>query len=213
MAKIYLLNNQKYDGVVNLEVFKVESTKYEIDCSKYDALVFTSKNAIYSLEENSINWRNIPSYLIAEKTAKVAKDYNANIAFIGTNGHGNEFAKELVPLLKNKKVLYVKALKTVSNLVGILKDNDIELDEIVSYKTVCNDFLEKVELEKNSTIIFTSPSSVECFFNNFKWDKSFKAVLIGKTTEKFLPKEVDDYVISKTTDVTECVNIAKRSFS
>lgn len=212
MAKIYLLNNQKYNGVENLEVFKVESTKYSIDCKAYDALVFTSKNAIYSLEENGIDWRKTPSYLIAPKTAQVAEELNANIAFVGSSGHGNEFAKELLPLLEGKKVLYIKALKTVSNLVGILKENGIDLDEIIAYKTVCNNDLKSFELEKDSIVIFTSPSSVECFFKKFSWHKSFKAVLIGRTTANFLPKEIKEYQISSTTDVNECVDIARKTF-
>ena len=37
----------------------------------------------------------------------------------------------------NKKVLYIKALKTVSNLVEILRDNGIFVDELVAYKTSC----------------------------------------------------------------------------
>ena len=50
MPKIYLLNDQKYLDVENLEVFQIEYIKSEIDLSKYDALIFTSKNAIYSLD-------------------------------------------------------------------------------------------------------------------------------------------------------------------
>ena len=42
MAKIYLLNNQKYSDVENLEVFHIEYIKSNIDLSKYDALIFTS---------------------------------------------------------------------------------------------------------------------------------------------------------------------------
>jgi len=208
MAKIYLLNNQKFDNIENLEVFKVKSTKYSIDCSKYEALVFTSKSAIFSLEENQINWKRIPSYLIAPKTAKEAKKVGANIAFIGNSGHGNDFANEILPFLKNKKVLYIKALKTVSSLTKILKDGGVDIEELVAYETTCNDELKSFNLENNSTIIFTSPSSVECFFKKFSWHNSYKAVLIGKTTAKFLPKEVENYIISPNTNVQDCIKIA-----
>ena len=50
MAKIYLLSNQIYAEVENLEVFKIEYIESKIDLLKYDALIFTSKNAVYSLE-------------------------------------------------------------------------------------------------------------------------------------------------------------------
>ena len=57
MPKIYLLNDQKYLDVENLEVFQIEYIKSEIDLSKYDALIFTSKNAIYSLDSFNKKWK------------------------------------------------------------------------------------------------------------------------------------------------------------
>lgn len=213
MAKIYLLNSQKFDKVVNLEVFKVQSLKFEVDLKLYDALVFTSKSAIYALEENKIDWKNIPSYLIAEATSKIAKDLGANIVYTGKSGHGNDFANELIHLLKDKKVLYVKAKKTVSNLPNILRENQIDIDELISYETVCNRSLKEVDLEEGSTIIFTSPSSVECFFKKFSWNSSFKAIVIGKTTAFYLPKEIKNYKITQTTNVKECVSLAMLDFN
>lgn len=211
MAKIYLLNNQKFDEVVNLEVFKVQSLKLDIDLKPYDALVFTSKSAIFALEDNKIDWKKIPSYLIAEATSNIAKSFGANIAFTGLSGHGNDFANELIPHLKDKKVLYIKAKKTVSNLPEILRENGINVDELVSYETVCNSSLKSFELEEGSTIIFTSPSSVECFFKKFSWNSSFKAILIGKTTAQYLPKELVKYKISSTTSVKECIKLALKN--
>ena len=209
MSKIYLLNEQKFDGVENLEVFEIEYLRFDLDLEKYDALVFTSKNAIFSLEENGINWKSTPSYVIAPKTADIAKKFGANIAFIGFSGHGNDFANELIQYLKDKKTLYIRALKTVSNLTNILKENGIDIDEIISYKTSCNK-QERKALDKNSTIIFTSPSSVECFFKKYSWEDSFKAIAIGKTTALYLPKNIK-CEISSLTSVEECVKLALKN--
>ena len=148
MAKIYLLSNQIYTEVENLEVFKIEYIESKIDLLKYDALIFTSKNAIYSLESFNKDWKKIPSFAIAPKTAQVIEKLGGKIAFTGITSHGNDFAQELIALLKNKKVLYMKALKTVSNLVDILKNNDVLLDELVVYKTSCKK--SNVALENNS---------------------------------------------------------------
>ena len=65
MSKIYLLNNLPFEGVENLEVFKIEYISSKIDLNAYDALVFTSKNAIYSLDSFNKEWKNIDSYAIA----------------------------------------------------------------------------------------------------------------------------------------------------
>ena len=208
MAKIYLLSNQKYSDVENIEVFQIEYLKSEIDLLQYDALIFTSKNAVYSLDLFNKDWKKIPSFVIAPKTAQIIEKLGGKIAFTGITSHGNEFAFELIELLKNKKVLYIKALKTVSNLIEILKKNKILVDEFVAYKTSCKE--SNIVLEDNSIFIFTSPSSVECFFKQYSWNHSFKAIVIGKTTASYLPKNVD-FKITNETSIDECVKLAKQS--
>jgi uroporphyrinogen-III synthase len=207
MAKIYLLSNQKYPEVENIEVFQIEYIKSKIDLLKYDALIFTSKNAVYSLDSFNKDWKKIPSFVIAPKTAQVIEELGGKIAFTGITSHGNDFAKELIELLNNKKVLYVKALKTVSNLVDILKNNNVLLDELVVYETSCK--TNNIILEEGSIFIFTSPSSVECFFKQYSWNDSYKAIVIGKTTAMYLPKDID-YMISSETSIHECINLAKQ---
>lgn len=208
MSKIYLLNNIPFEGVENLEVFKIEFIPSDINLNKYEALIFTSKNAIYSLNSFNNEWKDIDSYSIAPKTAKVINENGGKVKFIGVSSHGNEFAKELVPLLKNKKCLYIRAQKVVSKLVNILKENDILIDELITYKTVSNVNSLNKEIENNSTIIFTSPSSVNCFFEKYEWNDTLRAIVIGKTTSKYLPKNVK-FEISSNTSIEECIKLAK----
>lgn len=209
MKNIYLLNNLKFEGIKNLEVFKINYLVKQIDLSKYDALIFTSKNAVYSIDSFNKEWKKLPSFAIATKTQKVINKLGGCVEFVGKSGHGNDYAKELVPYLKNRKALYLKASKTVSNLIEILKDNNIDIDAQTIYETICNEDLSFQEFEQNSIFIFTSPSSVECFFKKFKWHRSFKAVVIGNTTAKFLPKEVD-FFVSSSTSVQECIKLARK---
>ncbi|MCT7609756.1 uroporphyrinogen-III synthase [Aliarcobacter butzleri] len=207
MKKIYLLNEQKHEGIENLEVFQIEYIKSDVDLKKYDALVFTSKNGVKAINSFNQDWKNIPSYAIAQKTANTIIKLGGVVKFIGNSGHGNDFAYELKNVLKDKKVLYVKALKTVSNLPNILKENGIFLDEIIAYKTSCKK--SNIILEENSIFIFTSPSSVECFFKQYSWKNSYKAIVIGKTTAEFLPSNIN-YEISSQTSVEECIKLAKQ---
>ncbi|MEM5569408.1 uroporphyrinogen-III synthase [Aliarcobacter butzleri] len=207
MKKIYLLNEQKHEDVENLEVFQIEYIKSDVDLKKYDALVFTSKNGVKAINSFNQDWKNISSYAIAQKTANTIIKLGGVVEFIGNSGHGNDFAYELKNVLKDKKVLYVKALKTVSNLPNILKENGIFLDEIIAYKTSCKK--SNIILEENSIFIFTSPSSVECFFKQYLWKNSYKAIVIGKTTAEFLPSNIN-YEISSQTSVEECIKLAKQ---
>ncbi len=47
------------------------------------------------------------------------------------------------------------------------------------------------------------------FLKKFSWNDTFKAVVIGKTTGKFMPNDVD-YKISDKTSVEECIKLAQK---
>ena len=209
---IYLLSNVKSNDldIKNLNIFDISFIKYNINFTKYDALLFTSKNAIYSLDKDD-TWKNIPSYAISKKTAKILNNYNSNLVYTGTSGYGDDFANELIPNLKDKKILYIRAKKVVSNLVNILNKNNILCDEIITYETICKNYDIKNKPAKNSIIIFSSPSTIKCFLNNFAWDDSYFAIVIGQTTAKYLPANIN-YKIANETSIESCILSAK-SFS
>lgn len=207
MGQIVLLNDIKYEGCINLPLFEINYLIQDIDLRTFDALIFTSKNAIKAIDSFNKNWRKMPSYCIATKTAKVVEEYGGNVAFTGVSSHGNEFAKELVPLLKNKKALYLRAKKTVSSLVEIMSQESIGIDSAIVYETVC---IEKTKLPPpdNSVIVFTAPSTIECFFKNFTWNSTYKAVVIGKTTAKYMPDEIS-FSMAPKQSIDACVEVAK----
>jgi len=207
MNNIYLLNNIKYEDVINLEVFQINYIKSDINLEKYDALIFTSKNAIYSIDSFNKQWKEIPSYAIAPKTAKIINEHKGKLSFTGKSSHGNEFAQELLEELKDKKVLYIRAKEVASDLSSILKQNNIKIDELITYETKCKIGL-NTKIKDNSVIVFTSPSSVKCFFKNYKWNKTLKAIAIGKTTSKHIPQNIN-CTVSPTTSIDECIKLAR----
>jgi|AYRG01.1.fsa_nt_gi uroporphyrinogen-III synthase len=208
MNDIYLLNDMHVSGIKNIPLLGIRFLPRQIDILKYDALVFTSKNAVYALDSFNPKWKSVPCFVIAQKTANVLEQLGGNVAFIGNSGHGNDFASELIPVLKNKRVLYLRAKKVVSNLVSLLKEAHINVDEAIIYETACNK-IKHLEVPKpGSVIIFSSPSTIECFFENFSWESSYKAVAIGQTTAQYLPTYVP-YVVSKTTSIEDCIALAK----
>lgn len=204
---IYILNDKKVKWAKNLPVIKIETIKCDIDFSSYDALIFTSKSAIYSLNSYNQKWKKKPLYVIALQTAKAASNLGGKIKFVSKEKHGNEFAKELVPLLKNKKVLYIRGSKIVSNLVEELNANDVVCDEAIVYQTVCVEFKKKIVLPKKSAIIFSSPSTIECFLKNAIWDESYIAISIGHTTKEYFPPYITP-IIAETTSFDSCVKKA-----
>ncbi|MDD5156892.1 uroporphyrinogen-III synthase [Sulfurimonas sp.] len=204
---IYVLNDKKVKWAKNLPIIKIESINTAFDISSYDALIFTSKSAVYSLNSHNQEWKSKPLYVIAPQTAKVASNLGGKIKFVSKEKHGDEFADELIPLLKNKKVLYIRGSKVVSNLVETLNENGVICDDVIVYQTVCVNFKKRIKLPKKSVIIFSSPSTIECFLKNATWDESYKAVSIGHTTKKYFPPYITP-VVADTPSLDSCVKKA-----
>ncbi|WP_373000838.1 uroporphyrinogen-III synthase [Sulfurimonas sp.] len=203
---IYLLNNNKVKFAKNIPLFDIKYIKQDINFSNYDALIFSSKNGVLAVDSISEDWRKIPSYAISEQTAKLIKDFDAKLVFSGKQKHGDEFAYEILPELKGKKVLYLRAREIVSDFINILNSNGVKCEDIIVYE---NNFIEQTEktLPKNSKIIFSSPSTVKYFFKVFSWNDSYTAISIGNTTAKYFPKNVKPIIADKTS-LKACVDKA-----
>jgi len=205
---IYILSDKKVANTINLPMIEISYLPFEIDFSQYEALVFTSRNAIKSINSFSNGWKKIPSYVIAPQTAKTLEKLGGTLQYVGENGHGNDFAKEIECQLQGKKVLYLCGKKVVSNLFGILNESGVLCEKAVVYETICKEYAQKLTLPKNSIIIFSSPSTLECFFKNISsWDTSYTAISIGKTTAQYFPKNITP-LIPNQTSLDACVEIA-----
>lgn len=205
---IYILSDKKVEGAMNLPVIEIQYIDQSIDMQSYDALIFTSKNAVKAISSMDESWKNIPSYVIAPQTAKILKSLGGNLHFTGKQNHGNEFAQEIHEELQGKKVLYVRGLKMVSGILDILSSNGVECDSLVVYDTVCKHYKEEVKLPKDSIIIFSAPSTIKCFLKNVTWDESFQAICIGQTTAKYFPEYIKP-IVSDTTSLVSCVEKAR----
>lgn len=204
---IFLLNDKKVKGAKNIPLFKIVSTEKEIKLDDYDAIIFTSKNAIKAIDSVNKNWKKLPSYVISEQTAKLVKDLDGKVEYISKTKHGNEFAYEICSKLKNKKVLYLRGKEIVSDLINILKSDDIDCSDEIVYENKFDVSIKNKKIPKNSKIIFTSPSTIKYFFKVFSWDNSFTAISIGKTTAKYFPANIKP-IIAEDTSFKSCVDKA-----
>jgi uroporphyrinogen-III synthase len=199
---IFVLNDKKVKFAQNLPLLKIKYLKKDIDLSKYDYLIFTSKNAVKAINSFNKTWKKIPALAISHQTAKVIKDLEGNVDFIGKSSHGDEFAQEIKEKIANKKVLYLRSDKIVSNLIDILN-----CDDIIVYENCFNDIKNKYKLPKKSKIIFSSPSTISYFLKQYTWDNSYTAISIGKTTAKYFPKYINPIIADKTS-LKACVKKA-----
>ena len=209
MRKIYLVSNTKTadESVVNLSVSKIEFLKFEINLSEFDALVATSKNAFKALKFNDILPINLPVFAIASSCAAAAKEFGFSEIYTGQNPHGDDFAREILPLLKGKKVLYLKGKDSASNFLEILQKGGVNIKAVIAYENVLNPCKMELKPPKDSILIFSSPINVRNFLTNFGWDESYQTISIGKVTAKEL--KFSTPLVSQSQDINACIALAK----
>ncbi|MGF7403094.1 uroporphyrinogen-III synthase [Campylobacter concisus] len=209
MRKIYLVSNTKTtdESVINLSVSKIEFLKFEINLSEYDALVATSKNAFKALKFNGISPINLPVFAIANSCAAAAREFGFSEIYTGQNAHGDDFAREILPLLKGKKVLYLKGKDSASNFLEILQKGGVNIKAVIAYENVLNPCKMELKPPKNSILIFSSPINVRNFLTNFGWDESYQTISIGKITAKEL--KFSTPLVSQSQDINACIALAK----
>ena len=209
MRKIYLISNTKTadESVVNLSVSKIEFLKFELNLSDYDVLVATSKNAFNALKFNGISPINLPVFAIANSCAAAAREFGFSEIYTGKNAHGDDFAREILPLLKGKNVLYLKGKDSASNFLEILQNGGVNIKAIIAYENVLNPCKMELKPPKNSILIFASPLNVKNFLSNFGWDESYQAISIGKVTAKEL--KFTEPIVSQSQDINACIALAK----
>ena len=210
MRKIYLVSNTKTadESVINLSVSRIEFLKFDLNLSEFDLLVATSKNAFNALKFNEISLEaNLPVFAIASGCAAAAKGLGFTQIYTGQNAHGDDFAREILPLLKGKKVLYLKGKDSASNFLEILQDGGVNIKVVTAYENVLNPCKMELKPPKNSILIFSSPINVRNFLTNFGWDESYQTISIGKVTAKEL--KFTTPIVSQNQDINACIALAK----
>jgi len=210
LRKIYLVSNTKTadESVVNLSVSKIEFFKFDLNLSEFDALVATSKNVFNALKFNEINaLENLPVFAIASSCAAAAREFGFSEIYTGQNAHGDDFAREILPLLNGKKVIYLKGKDSASNFLEILQDGGVNIKAVIAYENVLNPCKMELKPPKNSILIFASPINVRNFLANFGWDESYQTISIGKVTAKEL--KFSTPLVSQNQDINACIALAK----
>ncbi|WP_086321740.1 uroporphyrinogen-III synthase [Campylobacter devanensis] len=207
---IYLISNTPFDdeSVEQISLCDIKFNKFNIDLSEFDALIVTSKNGINSLKFNSIILADILVFAIGKATALSCKEFGFTQIYEAQNSHGSEFGAEILEKLYGKRILFIKAKETISNLDIYFNQNGIDISVIDGYENLILKKDISSKPKSNSILIFTSPINVRAFIQNLGWDDSYKAVAIGKATAQAL-KPYTDPIISKSQTIKDCVELAK----
>lgn len=195
---VYLLSSAEVEGAITLPVIKTEFFDAEINIDDFDVLIFTSKNGVKGLNRLGIDWKRKPSIAIGDATAEAIKKLGGRVSFVSSEAYGDELALEITKRYRFLKFLYLRAKEIASNLPEILRQKGSDITEVVVYKTICETSSFETP-EDGSTIVFSSPSTVKCFFEKFGWKSSYKCVAIGKTTAAAIDFCDEIYISPKQT--------------
>ena len=209
MRPIYLLSQKHYKGAKNLPVIVIRFLDPSVDLSEIDALIFTSKNGVEAIDRVTDQWRSVPAYAIGSATSKSIEEHGGRVVYEAKNSYGDLFAKEIKDRLQGKRVLFVRPKKVTSKLNQILRQNGVDLHELIAYETICNEDSDLKAPPSGAIIIFSSPSTIDCFFQRFAWDSSYQAVVIGDVTASAMPKEID-FLKAQQATIPACIDLAKK---
>lgn len=204
--KIYLFSLSSHLETIHIPSLDVEYRSPKIDFSAYDYFIITSKQVMKALE-NYQDYSLIPALCVSKKSAEAYEKIGGEVLDVG-DGYGKSLIEKISSYPKDLSWLYLRAQSVASDFVAVLKARGYNIDEKIVYKSECSQAILDVDVEEDATLIFTSPSSVNCFLKTHTFSKNHKVVVIGTTTQQALPKNVNAQVCH-TNSIENCVKIAQ----
>jgi uroporphyrinogen-III synthase len=205
---IYLLSPLKKEETISLPMISFRTTSKNIDFSNCDTLMFTSKQAVVTADKIDNRWKKFPSIAIGGATKKKIEELGGEVIYYPKKFYGKELASDIKDMFSSREILYLRPKVVSFDSRAFLKREGIELKEQIIYETSCINYTKDKTPKKGAIIIFTSPSTIKCFFKNFEWDSSYRAILIGNATKEHLPKECK-YRVADEPLINSCIQKAK----
>ncbi|HHD77849.1 MAG TPA: uroporphyrinogen-III synthase [Campylobacteraceae bacterium] len=206
---IFVLSQKRFEGAKNLPVILFDYYDKEVDIFPYEALIFTSKNGVYALDQVNACWKSREIYSIGSGTSEAIRKLGGKIAYEAKSSYGDVFADEIKTHLQGLKTLFIRPKVVTSHLAEILRDAGVDLEEEILYETKCNDCTQLQKPPAGSYIIFSSPSTIDCFLRCFDWDASYTAIVIGEKTASFMPEDIS-YEMSPKQTIPACIALAQK---
>ena len=204
---IYLFSISSHPNAISVNSLTINFLKPAIDFSKYDYLIITSKQTSESLKQyETQEYIDKKALCVSVASAASYESLGGTVLDIG-GGYGDNLVDKIKSYPKDTKWLYLRAKIVASDFVKICKNDEYDIDERIVYESDCSQDILDIKVEDESILIFTSPSSLNCFLKTHEISKKSKVIVIGKTTAKAVPKNTE-YVLSQETTIDSCMEIA-----
>jgi len=156
-------------------------------------VVFTSMNAVEAVAEflfdEQPDWK---IYCIGNTTRELVEKYFGEMAIAATAASAAELADIIIGDYNTDEVIFFCGDQRRDELPQKLRDNDIEVNEIVVYQTI--PVPHKIR-KSYKGILFFSPSAVESFFSANKISNGTVLFAIGNSTAETIKKYTANKVI------------------
>ena len=205
---VYLLSPSPREGVNHLPMITFYTVAEEIDFLGCDTLMFSSKQAVKSAEMIDPAWKTYPCIAIGGATKKQIEMLGGHVIYYPKHFYADTLAEDIARLFAKRKLLYLRPKMISFDSKGFLATKGIVLQEQVIYETSCIAYRPEDAPRKAAIIIFTSPSSIRCFLENFIWEESYTAIVIGHATQVHLPQGAD-FSVADTPLIDACIAKAK----
>jgi len=134
---------------------------------------------------------------IGETTAEAANQDGFTPDFYPTEPGSEKFLEEFEHLLSNNSVkprVLIPISESGRGLIALrLKELGCTVTTLPIYRTIAREdagrWISQEQIAKSSMIIFTSPSSVDAFLQNFSVPENISVACLGKYTSEYLSKK------------------------
>ncbi len=177
------------ESILSVEV----QQEIDLAATEIATVVFTSMNAVDAvtvfLNGHRPEWT---IYSIGTATARLIKEYFGEERIAGTANDAAALAELIAEDRFTDEVIFFCGDQRRDELPDILKQHDIEVNEIVVYQTI--EVPHKISKEYFG-ILFFSPSAVRSFFKVNKAESKTILFAIGNTTANEIKKFSDNKII------------------
>ena len=177
------------ESILSVEV----QQEIELASTEIATVVFTSMNAVDAvtifLDGHRPDWS---IYSIGTATGKLIKAYFGEEKMAGTANDAASLAALIAEDRFTDEVIFFCGDQRRDELPEILRQNDIEVNEIVVYQTIATPH--KIEKDYFG-ILFFSPSAVQSFFSKNKIASRTILFAIGNTTANEIRKYTTNKII------------------
>lgn len=208
LRPLYLISKTSYEGVIHIPILTISFLTPDIDFTEYEGVIITSKQAVSALQNYSVDWNTLQCIAVSKSTAQCVHDAGAKQIEIA-EGYGNSIPGILNAKVRSGKWLYLRPKVVASDWVETAREYGIDIDEAIVYETLCNESAAHYTVADDGVLIFTSPSTIRCFLQNYSILPTHTIIVIGKTTQNALPSGITSYM-SEVSSVASAVDLARQ---